>query len=54
MKTIANWAPDRVAAIILVVGCLILVGFGIDGELKAILAMAAVWLFRGVYIDRKK
>ena len=40
---------DMIIAPILVVGCLVLIGLGIDGEVKAILAMAAGWTFKGGY-----
>ncbi|MBA7585676.1 hypothetical protein ES708_27664 [subsurface metagenome] len=49
---------DEIIALILVVGCLLLIGFGIDGEVKSILTMAAGWVFGREYIkrvvDRKK
>lgn len=44
-----KWSPDNVVAVIMVVGCLCLLGFGIDGEVKAILAAAAAWVFRAGY-----
>ena len=44
-----KWSPENVVAVILVVGCLILLGCGIDGEVRAILAAAAAWVFRGGY-----
>ena len=37
---------DLIIPAVLIIGCLILLGFGIDGEVKAILAMAAGWTFR--------
>jgi len=37
---------DLIIPAILIIGCLILLGFGIDGEVKAILALAAGWTFR--------
>lgn len=35
-----------IAAYIIIVGCLFLIGFGIDGEVKTILGLAAGWAFR--------
>ena len=31
---------------LLIIGCFILIGFGIDGEVKTILVMAGTWAFR--------
>ena len=36
---------DQLAACILVVGCLTLIGLGIDSEVKSILTIAAGYLF---------
>ena len=36
---------DEILAIIIVVGSLILIGLGIDGEMKTILGVAATWVF---------
>ena len=33
---------------VLIIGCLVLLFTGIDGEVKAILAVAAGWLFKSV------
>lgn len=35
-----------IAAYIIIVGCFILIGCGIDGEVKSILCLAAGWAFR--------
>lgn len=43
---------DRVAALVLIIGCLILVGCGIDGEVKSILTMAGVYLFVSAYKEK--
>jgi len=48
-KTMIPWT--------LIVGCLILLGLGFDGEVRAILAMAAMWAFkdtRGAIKEAKK
>ncbi|MBA7540686.1 hypothetical protein ES705_32985 [subsurface metagenome] len=37
----------------LVTGCLILIGFDIDGEVKSILTMAAAWAFRASLVKTK-
>lgn len=41
--------PGELLALVIVIGCIILMAFGIDGEVKSILAMAAAWAFRGAY-----
>lgn len=51
MKT---WSPDKITALILVVGCLALLFTGIDGEVKSILTVAAGWLFGSAYMEKKK
>jgi len=48
-----SWTPDKVIALILVIGCLGLVFTSIDGEVKSILAMAAGYLFGAGYTERK-
>jgi len=48
-----KWTPDKITALVLIVGCLALVFTGIDGEVKAILTMAAGWLFGSAYTERK-
>mgnify|MGYP001605017790 CR=1 FL=1 len=40
---------DELAALVLIVGCIVLLAFRIDGEVKSILAMAAAWAFKGGY-----
>ncbi|MBA7588172.1 hypothetical protein ES708_30223 [subsurface metagenome] len=46
-----KWTPDKIIAAILVVGCLVLIGLRIDSEVKAILSMAAAWLFGTSFLD---
>jgi len=48
---------DDVLAVVLVVGCFVLLGLGIDSDVKAILAGGAAWVFRGAYTrarDRRR
>jgi len=40
-----SWTPDKLCAIILIVGCLLLVAFHIDSEVKSILTISAGYLF---------
>lgn len=47
-----KWTPDLIIALVLVVGCIILMAFGIDGEVKSILALAAAWSFGSQYQAR--
>lgn len=49
-----KWTPDLVIALVLIVGCLVLLVFHIDGEVKSILTMAAGWVFHSQYQTRKK
>ncbi len=37
---------DLIIPAILIIGCLLLIGLGIDGEVKAVLLMSAGWAFR--------
>ncbi|MBA7541576.1 hypothetical protein ES705_33892 [subsurface metagenome] len=48
-----KWTPDLIIALAMVVGGLVLLGLGIDGEVKSILAMAAGWAFGSQYQVRK-
>ena len=49
-----KWSPDKITALILVVGCLALIFTGRDSEVKSILTVAAGWLFGSTYMERKK
>ena len=48
-----KWTPDKITALILVVGCLGLRFTGIDSEVMSILTIAAGWLFGSAYIEKK-
>jgi len=48
-----RWTPDQVASVIIVVGCIVLLAAGIDSQVKAILGIAAGWLFGGQYRARQ-
>jgi len=44
------WTPDKITSMIMVVGCMVLLLNGINGEVKSILSMAAGYLFcTGIY-----
>lgn len=45
---------DELIAGVLVVGCLILIGLGIDTEVKSILSLGAGWCFGSHYQRRRK
>jgi len=45
---------EDLIALILVVGCLILMFCGIDGEVKSILTVASGWIFGKGYATIKK
>lgn len=49
-----SWTPDKITALILIVGCLALIFTGKDSEVKSILTVAAGWLFGSAYAERKK
>ena len=49
-----NWTPDKVTALILIVGCLVLIFTGRNSEVKSILTIAAGWLFGTGYLEMKK
>ena len=49
-----KWSPDKITALILIVGCLTLIFTGKDSEVKSILTIAAGWLFGSTYTERKK
>lgn len=46
--------PDVILALILIVGCLILVGLGIDSEIKGILGASAGYVFGRGITSREK
>ena len=49
-----KWTPDKITALILIIGCLALVFTRIDGEVKSILTVAAGWLFGSSYAEIRK
>lgn len=49
-----KWTPDTIIALVLIVGCLVLMGLHIDGEVKSILSIAAGWCFAAQYQARKR
>ena len=49
-----KWTPDKITALILVVGCLILIFTARDSEVKSILTLAAGWLFGSTYIEKRR
>ena len=48
-----KWTPDKITAVILLLGCFGLLYTGIDGEVKSILTIAAGYLF-GVSIHERE
>jgi len=48
-----KWTPDLIIAMVLIVGCLVLVFTGIDGEVKSILTLSAGWAFGSQFVERK-
>jgi len=49
-----KWTPDKITALVLIAGCLVLLFTGIDGEVKSILTLAAGYFFGVSYSERKK
>ena len=47
-----KWTPDILIAFNLVIGSMILLIMGIDGEVKTILIMAAGWTFGSGYVRK--
>lgn len=48
-----RWTPDKITALILVCSCIALIATGIDAEVKAILTMAAGYLFGSGIAERR-
>jgi len=48
-----KWTPDLVIAMVLVCSCVALLFTGIDGEVKAILTIAAGWCFGSQFQARR-
>lgn len=49
-----KWSPDKITALVLIIGCFALMFTGIDGEVKSILTIAAGYLFGTSIAERKK
>jgi len=49
-----KWTPDLIIALVLIVSCVGLLAFGIDGEVKSILTLAAGWTFGSQFAERRK
>lgn len=49
-----KWTPDTIIALVIVVGCILLIAFRIDGEVKSILTVAAGYIFGSQYQMRKQ
>ena len=49
-----KWTPDKITALVLIVGCFALLFTGIDGEVKSILTLSAGYFFGVSYTERKK
>jgi len=47
-----KWTPDKITALILIIGCLTLIFTGMDSEVKSILTLGAGWLFGSSYSER--
>lgn len=48
-----KWTPEHIIGSGILVGCFTLIAFGIDSEVKSILALAVGWIFRSLYVGRK-
>jgi hypothetical protein len=49
-----KWKPEHIIVSIISVGCFLLLAFGVDGEIKSILALSVGWMFRSLYMVRSK
>lgn len=45
---------DEIIALVIVIGCIVLMLCRIDGEVKSILALAAGWVFGGAYKESRR
>lgn len=43
------WHPGYIIALVIIVGCLVLIGLGIDGEVKVALGLASGLVFKGLF-----
>jgi hypothetical protein len=43
------WTPERVICLIIIVGCMLLIAFGIDSEVKSVWGLAVAWIIRSLY-----
>lgn len=48
-----KWTPDLIIALVLILGCFILIVFHIDGEVKSVLTLAAGWAFGSQFEARR-
>lgn len=49
-----KWTPDKITAMVLVIGCLTLIFTGINCEVKSILTISAGYLFGTGYTEMKQ
>ncbi len=49
-----KWTPDLIIALVLIIGSFVLLGLGLDGEVKSIIIMAAGWCFGSQYQVRRQ
>lgn len=50
----AKWTPERIITLTIIVGCMLLIAFGIDSEVKSVWAMAVGWIIRSLYMTKKQ
>jgi len=48
-----RWTPDTIIAAGVLLGCFIMIGLGIDSEVKSIMTIAAGWIFASQYQIRR-
>jgi hypothetical protein len=48
------WTPERIITFTIIVGCMLLIAFGIDSEVKSVWAMAVGWIIRSLYHGQKQ
>ena len=49
-----KWTADIIIALVLIIGCFVLIGCGIDSEVKSVLTLAAGWCFGSAYLQRTR
>lgn len=44
-----NWTADKVIALVVIIGCFVLMAIGVDSYTKQVLGIAVTWLLGSTY-----